>query len=91
MEQEVPVTIKSGTPFDSEKSALHEAEIPDQVREIGDTLAEALARFRKSQYYDQILKGTESAKEYIRKNPVPAILYSVGAGTLIALLMRKKR
>ncbi len=91
MEQEAPVTINSGNPFNSENSPQHEADFPEQVKEIGDSLSEAFAHFRKSQYYGQIVKGTESAKEYIKKNPVPAILYSLGTGVLIALLMRKKR
>lgn len=91
MEQEVPITVKSSTPFDTEKTPQQETAFPDQVKAIGETLSEALARIRKSQYYDQLLKSTESAKEYIKKNPVPAILYSLGAGALIGLLMRKKR
>ncbi|NTW11108.1 MAG: hypothetical protein HGA26_07095, partial [Chlorobiaceae bacterium] len=46
---------------------------------------------RESEAYEQIEKIFEETKEYIRKNPARAMLYSLGAGAVLGLFMRKRR
>jgi hypothetical protein len=91
MEQEVPVIMKSGEQKNPEQKPQHDNTIPEQVKEIGETLAEAFARFRESDSYERILEGVETAREYIRKYPGKAMLYTLGAGAFFGLLMGKKR
>jgi hypothetical protein len=91
MEQEVPVIIHSGEQNEPANKPHKETSIPEQVKEIGETLSETFARIRESDSYDRILEHAETAREYIRKYPGKAMLYSLGAGALFGLLMRKKR
>ncbi|EAT59080.1 hypothetical protein [Chlorobium ferrooxidans] len=91
MEQEVPVIIQSGEPKEPAKTSQQETSIPDQVKEIGETLSEIFARLRESESYDKLLEGVETAKEYVRKYPAKALLYTLGAGAFFGLLIRKKR
>ncbi len=91
MEQEVQVTIHSSQPTNSSKEEPQENRIPEQVKEISKTLSEAFSCFRESESYSQLLKSTEKAREYIRKNPGQAMMYSLGAGALFGLFMKRKR
>ncbi|MEI8185885.1 MAG: hypothetical protein WCG19_04220 [Chlorobiaceae bacterium] len=91
MEQEVPVIIHDHEHTDPAKAPQRETFIPEQVKEIGDTISEAFSKFKESESYDLLVKSAEKAKEYIVKNPAQSILYSLGAGALFGLLMRKKR
>jgi len=91
MEQEVPVTIHGHEPTDAAQEPQQETFIPEQVKEIGETLAEAFSRFKESESYDLLVKSADKVKEYIVKNPAQAILYTLGAGAFFGLLLRKKR
>ena len=91
MEQEVPVIIHGHESVDPVKETQNETFIPEQVKEIGETLAEAFSRFKESESYDLLVKSADKVKEYIVKNPAQAILYTLGAGAFFGLLLRKKR
>jgi ElaB/YqjD/DUF883 family membrane-anchored ribosome-binding protein len=91
MEQEVPVIIHSGEKKEPVEEPQQETRIPEQIKEIGETLSEVVSSFRESESYEQIEKAIEQAKDFIRKKPTQAMLYSLGAGALLGLLMRKRR
>jgi len=91
MEQEVQVTIHSSQPDNLSEEEPQETRIPGQVKEISEALSEAFSCFRESESYNQLLKSAEKAREYIRKNPGQAMLYSLGAGALFGLFMKRKR
>jgi ElaB/YqjD/DUF883 family membrane-anchored ribosome-binding protein len=90
MEQDVPVIIHGEHDAPSGEP-LQEPVIAEQLKEIGHTLSEVAASFKESEAYEQIEKVFDEAKEYIRKNPARAMLYSLGAGAVLGLFMRKKR
>jgi ElaB/YqjD/DUF883 family membrane-anchored ribosome-binding protein len=89
MEQEVPVTIHSGRPKNLAEEPHYET--PKQITKISETLLETLSRFKESEPGILLLKGAEKTAEYIKKNPGQAMLFSVGAGALFGLLLKKKR
>ncbi len=91
MEQEVPVIIHDHAPVNPVKEPHSETFIPEQVKEISETLSEAFLRFKESESYDLFLKSADKAKEFIVKNPVQALLYTLGAGAFFGFLLRKKR
>ncbi|NTV97804.1 MAG: hypothetical protein HGA70_01390 [Chlorobiaceae bacterium] len=90
MEQDVPVIIH-GEHDASSGEPREEPVIAEQIKEIGQTLSDVAASFRESEAYEQIEKIFEETKEYIRKNPARAMLYSLGAGAVLGLFMRKRR
>ncbi len=91
MEQEVPVIIHDHEPSGTAQGSQSETFIPEQIKEISETLSEAYSRFKESESYDFLVKNAEKAKEYIVKNPAQVVLYTLGAGAFFGLLMRKKR
>ena len=91
MEQEVPVIIHGHEPTDPVQEPQRETFIPEQVKEIGETLSEAFSHFKESESYELLVKSADKVKEYIVKNPAQVILYTIGAGAFFGLLMRKKR
>ncbi len=91
MEQEVQVTIHSSQPDNTVEAEPQKTCIPEQIKEISDTLKEAFSCFRESESYNLLVKSAENAREYIRKNPGQAMLYSLGAGALFGLFMKRKR
>ncbi|MEI7708086.1 MAG: hypothetical protein WCI90_07440 [Chlorobium sp.] len=91
MEQEVPVIIHDHDPVNPVKEPHSETFIPEQVKEISETLSEAFLRFKESESYDLLVKSADKAKEFIEKNPVQALLYTLGAGAFFGFLLRKKR
>jgi hypothetical protein len=90
MEQEVPVIIHGEHDVPSGEPR-EDAALAGQLKEIGQTLSEVVTSFRESESYDQLEKIYEQTKEYIRKNPARAMLYSLGAGAFLGLFMRKRR
>ena len=91
MEQEVPVIIHDHDPVNPVKEPQSETFIPEQVKEISETLSEAFLRFKESESYELLLKSADKAKEFIEKKPVQALLYTLGAGAFFGFLLRKKR
>jgi ElaB/YqjD/DUF883 family membrane-anchored ribosome-binding protein len=89
MEQDVPVIIHGEHDTPSARSG-EEPVIADQLKEIGQSLSEVVSSFRESESYEQLEKIYEQTKEYIRKNPARAMLYSLGAGAVLGLFMRKR-
>ncbi len=90
MEQEVPVIIHDHDPVNPVKEPHGESFIPEQLKEISETLSDAFSRFKESESYDLLLKSADKAKEYIAKNPVQALLYTLGAGAFFGFLFRRK-
>ncbi len=68
MEQEVPV-IHSAAKDSAEKqlNPAGDGRIPEQIREISDSLSDAFARFRQSDSYDSMIDIAEQSRTYIRK------------------------
>ncbi len=91
MEQEVQVTIHSSQPENTGEAEPQKTRIPDHIKEISDALSDAFSCFRESESCNQLLKSAEKAREYIRKNPAQALLYSLGAGALFGFFMKRKR
>jgi ElaB/YqjD/DUF883 family membrane-anchored ribosome-binding protein len=91
MEQNVPVIIHGSEHDAPSGKPREEPAISGQLKDIGHTLSDAVASFTESEPYEQIEKIYEQTREYIRKNPARAMLYSLGAGALIGLFMRKSR
>jgi ElaB/YqjD/DUF883 family membrane-anchored ribosome-binding protein len=90
MDQEVPVIIHGYDSVNPVKEPQSETFIPEQVKEISEALSEAFLRFKESESYDLLLKSADKTKEYIVKNPVQALLYTLGAGAFFGFLLRKK-
>jgi hypothetical protein len=107
MEQEVKVTIHRSEPAEPaeetqheeqhevqhevQHESQHEANIPEQLRELSETISDTFSCFRESDSYEWLLKKAEKAKDYIKQNPTPAILASLGAGALFGLFIKKRR
>ncbi|MEI6758317.1 MAG: hypothetical protein FDX18_08195 [Chlorobium sp.] len=91
MEQEVPVIIHNSQSTDPVKEPQSETNIPELLREFSENLTDAFARFRESDSYDRLASSVEKAREYVRKNPAQTLLYSLGAGALFGLFMKRKR
>jgi len=89
MDQEIPVTIHSGKPTEFAEEPLNET--PNQISDISETVCEFFSSFKKSELGTLLLKGAHETTEYIKKNPGQAMLFSVGAGALFGLLLKKKR
>jgi ElaB/YqjD/DUF883 family membrane-anchored ribosome-binding protein len=91
MEQEVQVTIHRGEPADPVQEPQHEANIPEQLKELSETISETISCFKESESYEWLQKQAEQARSYIKKNPTQAMLISLGAGTLFGLFIKKRR
>lgn len=91
MEQEVEVTIHRSKPADPVEEPQHETKIPEQLKELSETISDTFSSFRESDSYEWLLKKADMATDYVKKNPMPAILVSLGAGTLFGLLFKKRR
>ncbi|MDP8305143.1 MAG: hypothetical protein RAO75_01295 [Candidatus Chlorobium antarcticum] len=93
MEQEVPVIHSAAKdPVESNNpTPAADGRIPEQIREISDSLSDAFARFRESDSYDSLLDLAEQTRTYIRNHPLPALLYSLGAGAVLGMMFGKKR
>jgi len=91
MEQEVPVIIHGADDAETPRKESADGRIPESIREISDSLSDAFSRFRESESYDRLLEGAAETKEYIRKNPGPSLLYALGAGVLLGLILGGRR
>lgn len=91
MEQEVQVTIHRGESTDPVKEPQkQDATIPEQLKELSETISETFSCFRESDSYEWLLKNADKAKTYIKKNPTRSILASLGAGALLGLFIKKR-
>ncbi|ASQ91134.1 hypothetical protein CHL67_09585 [Prosthecochloris sp. GSB1] len=76
----------------TEPSRVHETHtIPEQVEVLGETAARLYNQFRESGQYGKIQDKVSKAGEFIRDNPIPSVLYSLGAGFVLGLLLHRKR
>ncbi|NTU93204.1 MAG: hypothetical protein HGB29_05660 [Chlorobiaceae bacterium] len=89
MEHQIPVvSVEQEPPVNT--PAEHQ-EIPEQIREISERVAQAFTEFKESETYGKILEGKETAREYIRTNPLASFGYALGAGLFMGLLMKRKK
>jgi len=88
MEQEVPVVIHSSSEPEQDTPAA--SPIPEQVKELGSTVSDAVTSFMESEQYEQLKQTAARVKTYIRENPVPAMLYTLGAGTLLGFILKRR-
>ncbi len=91
MEQEVKVTIHHGEAANSAEEPQQQADIPQQLKELGELLSDLLSSFRKSESYELILENTEKTRQYIIKNPARSMLVSLGTGLLFGLFIKRGR
>ncbi len=91
MEQEVKVTIHRTEPTDPVEEPQVNTTIPDQLKELSETISETLSCFRESESYEWLQKSTEKVRMYIRNNPEQSILVSLGTGLLFGLFIKKRR
>ena len=90
MTQEMP----GGPAANEEHEAQQHTEktgIPEQVEALGETASKLYDQFRESEQYGKIQDSVTRAGEYIRENPVPSVLYALGAGFVLGMLFHPKR
>ncbi|MCG8375290.1 MAG: DUF883 C-terminal domain-containing protein [Chlorobiales bacterium] len=76
---------------ESEPSHSGKTHIPEQVEVISDNISKMYNQFKDSEQYEEIQNKALKLKEYIKENPVPSVLYSLGAGFILGLLLHRKR
>ena len=91
MEQEVKVTIHGTEPAEKVEEAQQQAGIPEQLKEVGEIVSEAISCFRESDSYEWILESTEKTRQYIKNNPARSMLVSLGTGILFGLFIKRGR
>ncbi len=91
MEQEVKVTIHGAESAGKAEEAQKQANIPEQLKDAGVIVSEALSCFRESDSYGWMLESTEKTRQYIKNNPARSMLVSLGAGLLFGLFITKRR
>ena len=91
MEQEVQVTIHSNNPKNPEEELSGKSYTPEQTDDISETVSKAVSCFRNSESYTLLLNGIEKARAFIKNKPEQAMLYSLGAGALFGLFLKRKR
>ena len=91
MEQEVKVTIHRTEPTDPVEKPQVNTTIPDQLKELNETISETLSFFRESESYEWLQKNAEKVRTYIRKNPEQSIIVSLGTGLLFGFFIKKRR
>lgn len=89
MIQEIP----GDQPANGESEPQHsgKSHIPEQVEVISDNISRMLNQFRESEHYEELRDKAAKVGEYIKNNPIPSILYSLGAGFVLGLLLHRKR
>lgn len=65
--------------------------IPEQVEAISENISRMYNQFRESEQYEDIQDRATKVREYIKDNPVPSVLMSLGAGIILGLLFHRKR
>ena len=89
MTQEMP----GGQTVHDEHETQHSEKtgIPEQVEALGETASKLYDQFRESEQYGKIQDTVTRTGEYIRNNPVPSVLYALGAGFVLGMLFHPKR
>jgi ElaB/YqjD/DUF883 family membrane-anchored ribosome-binding protein len=89
MEHQIPVTSMDQEKPETKPSS--QPELPEQIREISDMVCSTLRDFKESQAYDKLLEGRDTAREYIRQNPLASLGYALGAGVLFGFILKRTR
>ncbi len=88
MIQEIP----DSQPVNGESEQQHSGKspIPEQVEVISDNVSRMYNQFKESEQYEEIKDKAVKVTEYIKENPIPSVLYSLGAGFVLGLLLHRK-
>jgi len=65
-------------------------ELPEPLRDVSAWATQTFREFKESEAYDKILDTGETAREFIRENPVSSFFYALGAGLLIGFILKRK-
>ncbi|UZJ41002.1 hypothetical protein OO006_11680 [Prosthecochloris sp. SCSIO W1101] len=76
---------------ESEPNSSVKSHIPEQVEVISDNISKMYNQFKESEQYEGIQDKASKVKEYIKENPVPSVLASLGTGIILGLLFHRKR
>ncbi|WP_294345047.1 hypothetical protein [Prosthecochloris sp.] len=76
---------------ESEPNSSVKSHIPEQVEVISDNISKMYNQFKESEQYEEIQDKASKVKEYIKENPVPSVLISLGTGIILGLLFHRKR
>ncbi|PWW82556.1 hypothetical protein CR164_04370 [Prosthecochloris marina] len=76
---------------ESEPNSSVKSHIPEQVEVISDNISKMYNQFKESEQYEGIQDKASKVKEYIKENPVPSVLISLGTGIILGLLFHRKR
>ena len=87
--QEIPGSQGNNGEQEPKNSAT--SHIPEQVEVISDNISKMYNQFRESEQYEEIRDRATKVREYIKDNPVPSVLMSLGAGIILGLLFHRKR
>ncbi len=89
MMQEIPGSRNANG--EAEQNNSVKTHIPEQVEAISDNISRMYNQFRESEQYEEIQDKASKLQEYIKENPVPSVLISLGAGMVLGLLFHRKR
>ena len=89
MMQEIPGSQNGNG--DAEPNNSVKSHIPEQVEAISDNISRLYNQFKESEQYEEIQDKASKVQEYIKENPVPSVLISLGAGMILGLLFHRKR
>ncbi|MCG8345944.1 MAG: hypothetical protein MI685_12410 [Chlorobiales bacterium] len=89
MMQEIPGSQGNNGEQEPKNSAT--SHIPEQVEVISDNISKMYNQFRESEQYEEIRDKAAKVREYIKDNPVPSVLMSLGTGIILGLLFHRKR
>jgi len=89
MEQEVPVTIRSGKPKELQQEPLGKP--ANDGSGISDTVDHLLASISEGDFGLLLRRSAHKTREYIANHPGQAMAVSAGIGALFGLLLKKRR
>lgn len=89
MMQEIPENRNANG--EAEANSPAKSHIPEQVEVISENISRMYSQFKESEQYEEIQDKASKVREYIKENPVPSVLLSLGAGMILGLLFHRKR
>lgn len=89
MMQEIPGNQNANG--EAEANNPSKPHIPEQVEVISENISRMYNQFKESEQYEEIQDKASKVREYIKENPVPSVLLSLGAGMILGLLFHRKR
>ena len=89
MMQEIPENRNANGEAEPNNSV--KSHIPEQVEAISENISRMYSQFKESEQYEDIQDTASKVREYIKENPIPSVLISLGAGMILGLLFHRKR